>query len=119
MERFDLSGSVRPFTRCKKCNGMLEPAEGCKDDRLPPYLAAVNRLLDAKHAARYRAEDLHGETGIYGLLMAAFVWHSFRPEHPLLDLRLFRDRNLTISIITMFLFVSAFFGLGRAPLIHS
>jgi EmrB/QacA subfamily drug resistance transporter len=44
------------------------------------------------------------------LLMATFVWHSFRPEHPLLDLRLFRDRNLTVSIITMFLFAAAFFG---------
>jgi EmrB/QacA subfamily drug resistance transporter len=43
-------------------------------------------------------------------LMLAFVRHSFRPEHPLLDLRLFRDRNLTISIITMFLFAAAFFG---------
>ena len=44
------------------------------------------------------------------LLMGAFVWHSFRPEHPLLDLRLFRNRNLTVSIITMFLFAAAFFG---------
>ena len=43
-------------------------------------------------------------------LMAAFVWHSFRPEHPLLDLRLFHNRNLTVSIITMALFVAAFFG---------
>ncbi|MGW6194506.1 DHA2 family efflux MFS transporter permease subunit [Kribbella sp. NPDC055110] len=44
------------------------------------------------------------------VLMATFVWHSFRPQHPLLDLRLFRDRNLTVSIITMFLFAAAFFG---------
>ncbi|HEY3556974.1 MAG TPA: DHA2 family efflux MFS transporter permease subunit [Kribbella sp.] len=44
------------------------------------------------------------------VLMAAFVWHSFRPEHPLLDLRLFRNRNLTVSIVTMFLFGAAFFG---------
>jgi EmrB/QacA subfamily drug resistance transporter len=43
-------------------------------------------------------------------LMLGFVRHSFRPEHPLLDLRLFKDRNLTISIITMFLFAAAFFG---------
>ncbi len=43
-------------------------------------------------------------------LMIAFVFHSFRPEHPLLDLRLFRNRNLTVSIITMFLFAAAFFG---------
>ena len=42
--------------------------------------------------------------------MVAFVFHSFRPEHPLLDLRLFKNRNLTVSIITMFLFVAAFFG---------
>jgi MFS family permease len=44
------------------------------------------------------------------LLMLGFVWHSFRPEHPLLDLRLFRDRNLAVSVITMFMFAAAFFG---------
>jgi EmrB/QacA subfamily drug resistance transporter len=44
------------------------------------------------------------------LLMLAFVWHAFRPEHPLLDLRLFKNRNLTVSSITMFLFAGAFFG---------
>jgi EmrB/QacA subfamily drug resistance transporter len=50
-------------------------------------------------------------TGILGLaLVVAFVFHTFRPEHPLLDLRLFKNRNLTISIITMFLFAAAFFG---------
>ncbi|MPZ96493.1 MAG: DHA2 family efflux MFS transporter permease subunit [Propionibacteriales bacterium] len=43
-------------------------------------------------------------------LMVAFVWHSFRPEHPLLDLRLFKNRELTVSVITMFLFAAAFFG---------
>jgi EmrB/QacA subfamily drug resistance transporter len=49
--------------------------------------------------------------GTIGLLMvAAFVVWSFRPVHPLLDLRLFRNRNLTVSVITMFLFAAAFFG---------
>lgn len=43
-------------------------------------------------------------------LIGAFVYWSFKPEHPLLDLRLFKDRNLTVSIITMFLFAGAFFG---------
>jgi len=43
-------------------------------------------------------------------LMAAFVWWSFRPRHPLLDLRLLRNRNLAVSLITMFLFAGAFFG---------
>ncbi len=44
------------------------------------------------------------------LLMLTFVWHAFRPEHPLLDLRLFKNRNLTVSTITMFLFAASFFG---------
>ena len=49
--------------------------------------------------------------GTLGLLMiAGFVWWSFKPKHPLLDLRLFRNRNLTVSVITMALFAAAFFG---------
>jgi len=49
--------------------------------------------------------------GTLGLLMVAgFVVWSFRPAHPLLDLRLFKNRNLTVSTITMFLFAAAFFG---------
>ncbi len=44
------------------------------------------------------------------VLVAAFVLHTFRPAHPLLDLRLFRNRNLTTAIVTMFLFATAFFG---------
>jgi len=38
------------------------------------------------------------------------VRHTFRPQHPLLDLRLFRNRNLTLATVTMFLFAAAFFG---------
>jgi EmrB/QacA subfamily drug resistance transporter len=44
------------------------------------------------------------------VLMVTFVWHALRPEHPLLDLRLFKNRNLSVSTITMFLFAAAFFG---------
>jgi EmrB/QacA subfamily drug resistance transporter len=43
-------------------------------------------------------------------LVIGFVFYSFKPKHPLLDLRLFGNRNLAISIITMFLFAVAFFG---------
>ncbi|MFZ0159796.1 MAG: DHA2 family efflux MFS transporter permease subunit [Kineosporiaceae bacterium] len=43
-------------------------------------------------------------------LIGLFVWHAFRPAHPLLDLRLFRNRNLTVATVTMFLFAAAFFG---------
>ncbi len=70
----------------------------------------------------YGVSSLPGEGGDFGsphvwvpalaglLLMATFVWWSFRPEHPLLDLRLLTNRNLAISLITMFLFAGAFFG---------
>src|SRR5690606_42112821 len=44
------------------------------------------------------------------LLVIAFVFYSFKPKHPLLDLRLFKNFNLSISTITMFLFAASFFG---------
>jgi EmrB/QacA subfamily drug resistance transporter len=44
------------------------------------------------------------------VLIALFVAHTFRTTHPLLDLRLFRNRNLTVATTTMFLFGAAFFG---------
>jgi EmrB/QacA subfamily drug resistance transporter len=50
-------------------------------------------------------------SGIVGIaLIAAFVWHAFRPQYPLIDLRLFKDKQLTLSTIGMFLFAMSFFG---------
>jgi predicted MFS family arabinose efflux permease len=43
-------------------------------------------------------------------LILVFVWHALRRDHPLIDLFLFRNRNLTISVITMTLFTVAFMG---------
>ncbi len=43
-------------------------------------------------------------------LIAAFVWHALHKTDPLIDLRLFRNRQLSISVITMSLFAIAFFG---------
>jgi EmrB/QacA subfamily drug resistance transporter len=49
--------------------------------------------------------------GTIGLLLViGFVFYSFKPKHPLLDLRLFKNRNLTVAALTMFLFALAFFG---------
>ncbi len=48
--------------------------------------------------------------GLGAALIALFVRHTFRPAHPLLDLRLFRNRNLSVATLTMFLFAMAFFG---------
>ncbi len=47
---------------------------------------------------------------IGAILIAAFVPHAFRTDHPLIDLRLFRNRNLAVSAATMTLFAIAFFG---------
>ncbi|GAA3227006.1 DHA2 family efflux MFS transporter permease subunit [Dactylosporangium siamense] len=49
---------------------------------------------------------------IGGLLVIGFVFYSFVPKHPLLDLRLFRNRKLTIATITLFVFIIAFMGAG-------
>jgi len=49
--------------------------------------------------------------GIAGaILVVGFVWHALRTKHPLIDLKLFRDRSFSVASITMVLFVIAFFG---------
>jgi EmrB/QacA subfamily drug resistance transporter len=45
-------------------------------------------------------------------LVIGFVLYSFKPKHPLLDLRLFRNRNLSISALSLFVFIIAFMGAG-------
>ena len=47
------------------------------------------------------------------VLIIAFVVHALLGAgHPLIDLRLFKNRNLTLANSTMFLFAIAFFGAG-------
>ncbi len=70
----------------------------------------VRGLVACPESGTARAPRVWVSMLVGAVLMVAFVLHSFRPEHPLLDLRLFQNRNLTVSIITMFLFASAFFG---------
>jgi EmrB/QacA subfamily drug resistance transporter len=45
-------------------------------------------------------------------LVIAFVLYSLKPKHPLVDLRLFRNRGLTIASVSLFVFVIAFMGAG-------
>src|SRR5574340_1170143 len=50
---------------------------------------------------------------IVGLaLIVVFVFHALRAVHPLIDLYLFRNRQLTIAVVTMAIFAVAFFGAG-------
>ena len=46
------------------------------------------------------------------VLVVAFVFHAFRTTHPLIDLHLFKNRDLTIAVTSMLLFAIAFFGAG-------
>ncbi|GAA4443074.1 DHA2 family efflux MFS transporter permease subunit [Phytohabitans houttuyneae] len=46
------------------------------------------------------------------ILVITFVLYSFRPRHPLLDLRLFRNRSLTVASVSLFVFIIAFMGAG-------
>lgn len=45
-----------------------------------------------------------------GLLVVGFVFYSLKPAHPLLDLRLFKNYDLSIATLTMFIFAGSFFG---------
>ncbi|MDO9484760.1 MAG: DHA2 family efflux MFS transporter permease subunit [Actinomycetota bacterium] len=46
------------------------------------------------------------------ILIVSFVFYSFKPKHPLIDLRLFKNRILTISSIALVMFIIAFMGAG-------
>ncbi|WP_226436281.1 DHA2 family efflux MFS transporter permease subunit [Rhodococcus yananensis] len=46
------------------------------------------------------------------VLIAGFVVHATRTDHPLIDLSLFRNRQLTFAVLTMTVFAIAFFGAG-------
>jgi EmrB/QacA subfamily drug resistance transporter len=46
------------------------------------------------------------------VLVVSFIVYSFRPRHPLVDLRLFRNRRLTVATVTLFVFIVAFMGAG-------
>ncbi|MDV7353191.1 DHA2 family efflux MFS transporter permease subunit [Rhodococcus oxybenzonivorans] len=52
-------------------------------------------------------------SGAIGLvLIIAFVFHALRKDHPLIDLRLFKNRQLSVAVITTSLFIVAFMGAG-------
>jgi MFS family permease len=49
---------------------------------------------------------------IGAVLLVSFVLYSFKPKHPLLDLRLFKNKRLTIAALSLFVFIIAFMGAG-------
>jgi len=46
--------------------------------------------------------------GVGLMLIIGFVFHALRKDHPLIDLHLFKNRQLTVSVITTMMFMIAF-----------
>ncbi|MGC5290498.1 DHA2 family efflux MFS transporter permease subunit [Micromonospora sp. DT231] len=84
--------------------GMLMLSPG-----LALFLYGVSSLPEA---GTFAATKVWAPMLVGGVLVVAFVLYSFKPRHPLLDLRLFRNRSLTISSLTLFVFIIAFMGAG-------
>ncbi|WP_430640843.1 DHA2 family efflux MFS transporter permease subunit [Couchioplanes caeruleus] len=84
--------------------GMLMLSPG-----LALFLYGVSSLPEA---GTFSATKVWLPMAVGALLVVAFVLYSFKPKHPLLDLRLLRDRNLTVASVTIAVFTVAFMGAG-------
>ncbi|GAA2675853.1 DHA2 family efflux MFS transporter permease subunit [Actinoplanes palleronii] len=84
--------------------GMLMLSPG-----LASFLYGVSSLPEA---GSFSATKVWLPMLLGGLLVIGFVFYSFKPKHPLLDLRLFTNRNLTVSTVTLAVFTIAFMGAG-------
>ncbi|RII14184.1 putative transport protein HsrA [Streptomyces sp. YIM 130001] len=82
--------------------GMLLMSPG-----LALFLFGVSSIPDE---GTFLATKVMVPMAIGAVLIAFFVRHAFKPEHPLIDLRLFKNRQLSVAVGTMFLFAVAFFG---------
>jgi MFS transporter, DHA2 family, multidrug resistance protein len=80
---------------------------------LPPgvtlFLSGVSFIPAADTLIDYRVW-VPTITGL--LLIAAFVFHSFRTDHPLIDLRLFKNRVVTHANLALLVFGAPFIGIG-------
>jgi len=63
LQRFDLYGQIRPFRRCLRCNGPVEPvAKADIIDRLPPRTArAFDEFTRCRHCGRIYWQGSHWE----------------------------------------------------------
>ncbi len=92
-ERFDFLGML-----------LLSPG-------LALFLFGVSSIAEGGEGASFGPRVWVSAT-IGVLLVLAFVAHALRTEKPLIDLRLFRNRRLTVATVSMFVFVIAFMGAG-------
>lgn len=80
---------------------------------LPPgvtlFLAGISSIPAAGTVADHRVL-VPTITGL--VLVTAFVFHSFRTDHPLIDLRLFQNRVVTHANLALLVFGAPFVGVG-------
>ncbi len=82
---------------------------------LSPGLAMfLYGVSSSAEAGTFNDPKVYGFMIAGGLLILAFIGWALRGKiaNPLLDLRLFRNRALTVSVVTMVFFAIAFFGAG-------
>ena len=74
---------------------------------IPEVLQAnpQDTILDALTSGRVLISVILGI-----VLMVAFIPHAFRTEHPLIDLNLFKNKDLTAAVICFIFFTIAFMG---------
>lgn len=73
------------------------------------FLFGVSSIPEAGTVASARVLV---SAGVGLALIAGFVFHALNKRHPLIDLRLFKNRQLTFAVITMSIFIVAFMGAG-------
>lgn len=67
-------------------------------------------IIEAPHKGWLSPETI-GVGLVAGLILATFVWWELRSDHPMLDVRLFRNRTFAIGSSTITLQFMAMFGL--------
>jgi EmrB/QacA subfamily drug resistance transporter len=78
---------------------------------LSPGLAAlIYGLAQVPKAGGFATAEVLIPAVAGGLLIAGFILRARHTSHPLIDLKLFRNRTFSVSSLTMVLFAIAFFG---------
>jgi DHA2 family multidrug resistance protein len=75
------------------------------------WLATLQILLDkGQEADWFNAEWVRWFATVSGLSFLGFVWWEFTTEHPLVDLRVFKNRNFTVGLILMTTLAAILYG---------
>ncbi|KXP04975.1 DHA2 family efflux MFS transporter permease subunit [Tsukamurella pseudospumae] len=96
-----------------------EPVKGQKFDLvgfillspgLALFLFGISSIPEAQSDSSMYTGRVIPATAVGLVLIIAFVFWALRAKLPLLDLRLFKNRNMTVAMITFAMFAMAFFG---------